>query len=330
MKLVEVSQADYEKAAADLGVELPIEHTKEWVGYEATVPGRTPWGCFLVKDGDEVVAFASFIDYETHGYHYLRGHHAPAWVAKPTPEQERAALDAIAETVRERDKRIVFVRLAVDADLDCCRPTLSTVPYDTTVIMDLTGGDEEILARMKPRGRRDVRKALREAPVECRDETDLALESFSDYYKVMQDTSQRDGFVPAPESDYLNLVRALGSDHCRVFAARDEDGDVVSWDLDTISGKTAVRYYAASASGKVRRHASDKLLYFSACELGRLGCERFDLMAIGSDFSPSLMGLNEFKGKFSKEVFRVAPDRDFPIKGVFYSALAKARSTLRR
>ena len=54
-----------------------------------------------------------------------------------------------------------------------------------TVVIDVTGGDEEILSRMKPRGRRDVRKALREAPVTCADETEQATADFSEYYAIM-------------------------------------------------------------------------------------------------------------------------------------------------
>ena len=50
-------------------------------------------------------------------------------------------------------------------------PVLSTVPYDQTVVIDVTGGDDAILSRMKRRGRRDVRKSLRECPADIADET---------------------------------------------------------------------------------------------------------------------------------------------------------------
>jgi hypothetical protein len=51
-----------------------------------------------------------------------------------------------------------------------------------------------------------------------------------------------------------------------------------------------------------------------------------DLMAIGSDFSPSLKGLNEFKCKFAKEAASVAPDRDLPLRPLLYDALEKVKS----
>ena len=55
----------------------------------------------------------------------------------------------------------------------------------------------------------------------------------------------------------------------------------------------------------------------------------YDMMGIGNDFAPSLMGLNEFKTKFAKNgIVDVAPDRDLPLKKGFYGAL-KALKKLR-
>ncbi len=326
MELKEVPFDEYEREATSLGLVMPIEQTEVWATYQATVPGRTPWGCFELVEGDDVRAIVSLIDYETHGYHYLRAEHGPVWVEGPDEAAERAGIEAIVAHVRKASPRPVFLRLAVLHELDVTRPVLSIVPYDRTVIIDVTGGDDQILARMKPRGRRDVRKALREAPVTCADETERAIESFEEYYAVMVETGARDGFKPAPMSDYQDMIRILGADHCRVFAGRDEEGVVVTWSICTVSGSRATRYYAASLNKTMRAHVTDKLVYFECCELGRLGCTDYDLMAIGSDFSPTLLGLNEFKTKFCKEVAEVAPDRDVPVRKGFYGALCKLRS----
>lgn len=325
IKAQRIDISELETTASGLGVELPIEQTAAWARYQQTIEGRTPWGCVLFSDGGRTLALASLIDYETHGYHYLRAAHAPVWVESPTADQESAALDALRRLVHDESKGVVFVRLAVAADLPSCSPTLSTVPYDATVVIDLSGSDEDILARMKPRGRRDVRKALRESPVVCADETDLASASFEEYYDVMRETGERDGFAPAPCSDYEDMIRVLGPEHCRVYAGR-LDGRVVTWSIVTVSGSRAVRYYGASRSETMRQHVTDKLVYFECCDLAaEKGCVEYDLMGIGSDFAPSLMGLNEFKTKFSKETRAVAPDRDLPVRTMFYKALVAAK-----
>ncbi len=331
MQTRQIDITQLEEKAQTLGMDLPIEQTHEWASYQETINGRTPWGCVeLTDDGGQTLALVSFIDFETHGYHYLRSEHGPVWVGEPDPQTEEEGLKAIVEYVRKADRKVVFLRLCVKAELDITRPTLSTIPYNQTVIMDTTGDDEEILSKLKKRGRRDVRKALRESPASYADETEQAYESFAEYYDVMIETAERDGFTPAPQSDYENMIHLLGKDHCRVFAGR-VDGKVVTWTIATISGKHAVRYYGASRSDVPNRNfVTDGLIYFEACTLSKQGIETYDMMGIGNDFSPKLKTLNTFKTKFSNEVTDVAPDRDVPIRGTFYSALVTARKALKR
>ena len=313
-----------EAEAAKAGITLPIEQTKVWSDFQADIDGRTPWGDFLIRRDGSVVAVISFTDYETHGYHYLRSVHGPAWAAKPTEAEEREVIEAIAAMVRRADGKVAFLRIDTWFEAGT-HPVLSTVPYDFTVVIDVTGGDEAILGRMKRRGRRDVRKSLRECPAEVADETAQALDDFSEYYDVMVETGERDGFRPAPMSDYSDMIKALGAEHCRVFAARIE-GRVVAWSIVTVNGTRAVRYYAGMRNEVMRLHVTDKLLYSECCILGAQGITNYDLMGIGSDFAPSLKGLNEFKTKFTEEVTPVPPARDVPIKKAFYWALTTAQS----
>ena len=331
MEVCELSLRDFEQEARAAGVALPIEQTRAWADYQGTIDGRRPWGYVAARRDGVTVALASFVDFETHGYHYLRSVHGPVWVGEPSAQDEHEFLKALRAFVAKADKRQMFVRLAVKADDELCQPTLSTVPYDATVVISLEGDGEAILSRMKPRGRRDVRKAVREAPITCADETAQATASFAEYYDVMVETSQRDGFAPAPMADYENMLRLLGPDHCRLFAGRNDEGRVVTWSLVTISDGHATRYYAASLSETMRLHVTDRLVFFECCSLAEEGiASTYDLMGIGSEFSPSLMGLNEFKTKFSKEVVAVAPDRDLPVHQLFYTALAKARAFMHR
>ena len=316
-----------EEQALRSHVSLPIEQTAAWMRYQNGINGRSFWGSYVVTDHGEPLAFISLVMYHTHGYRYLRSLHGPAWVLSPTPELERRVARLLVDEARRHDPRIIFLRL----DLwhhEGTYPVLSTVPYDQTVVIDLTGGDDEILSRMKRRGRRDVRKALRECPAECADETRQAMADFSDYYDIMVETAARDGFVPAPMSDYTDMIEALGEDHCRVFAAR-IDGRVAAWSIITVNGTHAVRYYAGMRSEAMRQHVTDRLLFEECRVLGAQGITEYDLMGIGSDFAPSLKGLNEFKTKFAEQTTHVAPGRDVPAHRIAYAALRLLRS-LRR
>lgn len=310
------------------GIDLPIEQTAVWADFQASIAGREPWGSLLIRENGDVVAVISLIDMETHGYHYLRSVHGPAWKTKPTQDEERNMVRALLDFVKRNDNHIVFMRIDVWYT-DGTYPVLSTVPYNETVVLDLTGGDDEILARMKRRGRRDVRKALRESPAQIADEITQAAQDFSDYYAVMEETARRDGFSPAPMSDYTDMMHHLGPEHCRVFAAR-IDGKVVAWAMITTHGTTAVYYYASMLTEVKRQHVPDKLLYTAACALGADGYTKLDLMGIGNDFAPSLKSLNEFKTKFSNETVQIAAARDIPIKSLFYRALCTMQNIRHR
>ncbi|RBP97329.1 peptidoglycan bridge formation protein FemAB [Bifidobacterium aemilianum] len=320
-----ISIKELEATTARLGLTLPIEQTAVWRQYQDTIDGRSNWGAVAVENDGSPLAFVDLTDYRTHGYHSLHATHAPVWVREPSAKEEQAALQALAAFVRREDRKQVFLRIAVTSDLGMTRPVLSTIAYDQTVVIDVTGGDEEILSRMKSRGRRDVRKSLRESPAVCADETELAQASFQEYYDVMRETAERDGFNPAPCSDYEDMIRILGQEHCRVYAGRVDD-QVVTWSIVTISGSRAVRYYGASLNNTMRGHVTDKLVYFECCDLGaNKDVESYDMMGIGDDFAPSLKGLNEFKTKFTKEVTPVAPSRDIPLRKAFYWSLVTAK-----
>lgn len=320
-----ISIQELEEYADTHKVSLPIEQTALWSEYQATIQGRKPWGCVTFEEDGKTCALASFFDYKTHGYHFLHTAHGPVWYETPTEAQETEAMEALREYVKERDKKEVFLRINVLHDLDLCRSVLSTSPYNQTVIIDISSGNEdEILSRMKGRGRRDVRKSLRECPATFADETEIGTRDFSEYYEIMLDTAKRDDFVPSPQSDYENMLRILGPEHCRLFAGR-IDGRVITWTIATISGIHAVRYYGASRSESARTLATDGLIFFECCTLGKQGCVSYDQMGIGNDFSPTLKGLNTFKTKFSKEIVNVAPNRDVPLRTGFYDLLASAQ-----
>lgn len=81
----------------------------------------------------------------------------------------------------------------------------------------------------------------------------------------------------------------------------------MTWSIVTVEGSYAVRYYAAMCDAAMRIHATDRLLYAECCMLGSQGITDYDLMGIGSDFAPSLKGLNAIKTKFTETITPVAP-----------------------
>lgn len=335
-----VSRVDDDTCAAALaaaGVDPPIEQTPAWDRVVAADPDRGTLGRFLLTRDGHPRAIAAVTRLVTHRIPFLWVRHGPVWFEEPDAPEEEAAVGALCEALHGVDPRAVHVRMDVRADLPGAVPPTGMITYDHTVVIDTDVADasemseddvaETILQRFKPRGRRDVRKSVRESGLDCADETERAGEDFSEYHALMSETADRDGFTPWPAEFYRAMVAGLGPEHCRVYAGR-EDGVLVCWSIVTISGARAARYYAASATSTMRKRVSDRLVLFECVDLARRGVTGYDLMGIGSEISPGLNGLNEFKTKFSREVREVAPSREFILRPVADKAFRGARSVL--
>ena len=326
---------EYVRELSTLPSNVPIEQTPAWLAVDATDPDRHTAGAFrALNDGVPQCVFI-LTRMLTHGARYFWIRSGPVWVTIPTKADEDAFAAALIDYLRSFDRLAMFVRLNLAHQRSGARPPENLLTYDSTVVIDIseTPGqgpiDEQILARFKPRGRRDVRKSIRESGLECAEETQAAGTDFAPYFDLMADTAQRDGFVPWPSIFYQNLIEALGPQHCRVFAGR-IDGELVCWSIVTVSGRWASRYYAASASAHMRRRVTDRLVFFECVTLAQMGMTSYDLMGIGSGSESALSGLNEFKTKFAKNTVSVAPAYDFTLRPVLFRTFMAARSIANR
>ena len=154
--------------------------------------------------------------------------------------------------MKEADPRLVFVRLHAAHPTRRHHRLLQSVTYDRTVIIALDGrSDDELLATMQKRGRRDLRKGLREQPLDCAEETGLSVAEFAEMYAVLQETAARDGFGLHPASVYTTMLGSLGPDAARLFVGR-HDGAVQACALpiSPIPGGAVIVVRSASEVGR--------------------------------------------------------------------------------
>lgn len=331
-----VDAATVEQTLAAAGIDPPIEQTAAWAAVDAMDPDRRTWGHCLVRRSGEPVAVLTLTELVTHRMRYLWARHGPVWLTTPTAQDEAELVDLLAAELHAKEPGAVHLRLDLLSRPEGTYPPTGIIAYDHTVVIDTslpgdpaTTSEEEatdaVLSRFKSRGRRDVRKAVRESGLECADETEAGASDFDEYHALMVDTAERDGFVPWASEMYRDMIAGLGPDHCRLYTGR-VDGALQCWSIVTVSGRLAARYYAASATSAMHRRASDRLVLFECVDLARRGITRYDLMGIGSEAVPELNGLNEFKTKFSKEVVEVASARERPLRPLAYRAYVELRS----
>lgn len=326
-----MKQVDWEtfrQIAAAAGTTLPIEQTSAWDSFDAAMEGREPWGRVVYDGPDgEPRALVSLTRMEVRGFPYLWARHAPVWLGpEPTAEEEADLRRLIVAGIRFHEPSIVFVRLHFTHEAPELHELLQTMTYDRTVVLDLDREDDDaILASFKSRGRRDVRKALRNESLTFHDETSRAEEVFGELYEILTETGDRDGFRAAPESTYRTMLRSLGPEHARLYVVRRDGEEALVWSLVTVWGDGALRYYAGSSAEGRRMRAADALVYKEACWLRAEGVRRYDLMGVDSERVPELAGVREFKNKFVTDGPVDIPGAwDVPVRPRVYEGLVRA------
>ena len=194
-RLVQLTDARYLAEAGAAGIDLPLEQTPDWDRFDRAVPGREPWKKLAWQTDGETRALIALTKMEGRGFHYLWAKHGPMWAGSvPTAQEEAALRDDLRRLVHGSDRSIAFVRLHAFAPAEDLHDLLQSVTFDRTIILDLTKDEDQLLAEMKKRGRRDVRKALRDTTMVAADETDRALDVFPELYELLIETGQRDEF----------------------------------------------------------------------------------------------------------------------------------------
>ena len=318
--------ADEMRIAAAGVVPLPIEQAAVWEGFEES-QGHSLWGRYEWYEGTKRVALIALYRYSLRGVTYLWAKHGPVWLKEATPARERALRDDLRVAVHAQDPSVAFIRLnATYADSDL-RDPLQIITYDRTVIIKTYGGDaEKILEDFTKEGRRQIRRSLKNlqgTDAQFSDETARACEDFSEYYGVLCETAQRDGFSPHPAQVYTQMLSSLGAEHARLYAAR-VDGELACWDLVLINDGYAECYYGATTARSRTLGMMPLLDYEVAQKLGvELAADAgIDLMGAHSPRVPELFGVGKYKLAFATSYTDVPGGWDLPLKPRLYGLLA--------
>jgi lipid II:glycine glycyltransferase (peptidoglycan interpeptide bridge formation enzyme) len=199
-----------------------------------------------------------------------------------------------------------------------------------TAVVDLAGGEAGVLARMRPKGRYNVRLAERRGVVvETLADVPLAAARLA---RLCAATERRQGIV-LPSAAHLRLVlTALPG--ARVHLAT-VDGEPVAGALVVPFAGEAIYLYGGS-NGRHRDRQPSALVQFHAMGAAiRAGCTRYDLWGIPPDADPghAWHGLRQFKLSLggAERVAAGAWRREFrPLACRALSAVETARVAARR
>ena len=194
------------------------------------------------------------------------------------------------------------------------RPSLLTLQPRSTILVDLCRTEDDLLARMKPKCRYNIRLASRKGVV-VRDATEADLPLF---VRLLEETARREKFVVHSGDYYSRAYRLfVPSGSARLLLAAHE-GSVLAGIMVFASGRKG--WYLYGASGNVHRNLMpNHLLQWRAMQWARSsGCTSYDLWGIPdevgqdpenftrtfTDHTGDLWGVYRFKQGFGGQVVR--------------------------
>lgn len=245
------------------------------------------------------------------------------------------------ESVARRE-HAVFIKIDPDVDYppapDFCAPhgpevvarlerrgwrfSPDQIQYRNTVLVDLRPTEEELLGRMKPKTRYNIRLAERHGvTVSPGDASHLPA-----YYALYEETSARDGFL-IREYDYYRSVweRFLARGYGHLLLASVE-GEIVAGLFLFLFGRRA--WYMYGASGEQHRNLMpNHLLQWEAMRLARAqACTAYDMWGAPDELveTDPMWGVYRFKAGFGGEFVRHIGAYDYPTSAPLYRLYMQA------
>jgi lipid II:glycine glycyltransferase (peptidoglycan interpeptide bridge formation enzyme) len=248
-------------------------------------------------------------------------------VGKPSPAFWRE-VDAVC-----RKHRAVFLKVEADAFLDPAGPepgfppgfilSQECVQPRRTLIIDLTGDEEDMLARMKQKTRYNIKLALKKGVVV------RASGDVDTFHRLLRQTGERDKFGVHTLAYYRRAYELFHQRGQGELLMAEYEGDPLAGLMVFSAGQRAWYLYGASASDH-RDRMPTYLLQWEAMRWARAhGCTSYDLWGVPDEENEALetqftsqhdglWGVYRFKRGFGGELKRAVPTIDRIYMPMFY------------
>ena len=239
--------------------------------------------------------------------------------------RDEKSLQLILEEIRQaaEQENAVFVRMSSYEDLPLELPDTQFDRHpDTSLMLDLSLSEEEILAQMKPKGRYNIRVAEKH---DVKVEESLDIDTF---YHLLKRTGERDDFGIHEKEYYQNLLGSLGQ-HAQLLMATYEERPVAGG-LFIYLDEWGMYYYGASDHHYRKVMAPYMVQWQAIKEAKKRGCKYYDFLGIAPEgaIDHPWSGVTKFKMKFGGEVLEYPTAKDLILRPFWYFlySFAKHRS----
>jgi peptidoglycan pentaglycine glycine transferase (the first glycine) len=202
-------------------------------------------------------------------------------------------------------------------------PSNHVIQPPRTIVVDLTGSEEDILARMKQKTRYNIRLAEKKGVmVKPSDDIDA-------FYEMMLETGERDEFGVHSLAYYRRVYDLFHPERACELLVAEYQGELLAALMIFYRGERAWYFYGAS-TGVQRNLMPTYLLQWEAMRRARArGCISYDLWGVPdveeeeleanfTDRSDGLWGVYRFKRGYGGELLRAAGAWDFVYRPSLY------------
>ncbi len=260
-----------------------IEQSFEWGELQCSIPGRP-----------EFYVFGAFLEGELVGSILVIRQEMPfgktwLWAPRGPVLRDQEAWPFLREACSGMGDLYLRIEPGVPVEKEFLifekNAGISYMPEDTLMI-DLNLDEKAILAQMAQKGRYNI-KIAEKAGVEIKKDCD-----FEEFYKILQETSARDGFS-VHSKDFYEKIPA-------VFYGAFFDGKMIAGIFVTYFGDTATYYFGASSNSHREAMAPYLLQWQSIKDAKSAGMKKYDFLGVApeGESGHSLAGVTQFKTRF--------------------------------
>jgi peptidoglycan pentaglycine glycine transferase (the first glycine) len=194
---------------------------------------------------------------------------------------------------------------------------------ENTLILDIGGEEEDILAQMKPKGRYNIKVAEKKG---VKVKVGESEKDWQDFYSLLKETTSRDGFSGHGLAYYQNMLEALKG-KAKLYLAEFE-GKIISGIIVTFYKDTAIYYFGVSGN-EFRNVMAPYLLQWTAIkEAKEKGMKYYDFLGVapeGASEKHDWAGVTDFKLKFGGKRLDYQPAQEKVLDGFMYMMMRMAK-----
>jgi lipid II:glycine glycyltransferase (peptidoglycan interpeptide bridge formation enzyme) len=176
-----------------------------------------------------------------------------------------------------------------------------------TLVVDISGGEEDLLARMKQKTRYNIRLAeKRGVHVTCNTKH-VTPKNIDQFLKLVKITAKRDRITAHPENYYRKMFGVIPPEILKLYVAEYE-GKIIAANLVLFFGKTATYMHGASDNVHRDAMAPHLLQWRQIQDAKKAGCTMYDLGGVQSCdtkhviYNKSWEGITRFKTGFAPDM----------------------------